>query len=216
MFLLVGWLILVVGTMVAGEHRASLGDFDSAVRSGRVQEVDVVGAMRATGWTGYVTVELRWRDGLMRQVSEITQVSEAQGAQAAPGTASSRVAVGDVGAYLAKAYPGLRVRDGGASTASMRWGGPLGTWVPAWITLGALALVLAAIMMAGWSDEPWRATRWGWFWLLFSPFGFFVVPLFALFSGPTPAFSRRPGARLRGGWAFLLSVVLGGLWQSAG
>ena len=56
---------------------------------------------------------------------------------------------------------------------------------------------------------PERATRWAWFWLQWNPVG---VLAFLLLSGPVPGVpAPRPGARrLTGGWAFLLSLLLGG------
>jgi hypothetical protein len=68
-----------------------------------------------------------------------------------------------------------------------------------------LFLVGFALLVAG--PQPWRATRWAWFWLLFPPVGSVV---FVLLSGPTPGIPgpRDPHRRLTGGWAFLLSLPL--------
>lgn len=55
--------------------------------------------------------------------------------------------------------------------------------------------------------QPWRATRWAWFWLSAPPVGLLA---FVVLSGPTPGLgiTRPVGRRLTGGWALLISVVL--------
>ena len=83
-----------------------------------------------------------------------------------------------------------------------------GLRVPAW--LGALALVSAAVSLFSLvrGPEPWRATRWAWFWLMSNPLG---LSAYLLLAGPTPGIARPSpgGSRLRGGWAFLISSVIG-------
>ena len=77
---------------------------------------------------------------------------------------------------------------------------------------GAAALPVVVLNVAGLlllvgGPQPWRATRWGWFWLCFVPGG----PLVYLArSGPTPGL-RPPApddALLTGGRALLAAVVL--------
>jgi hypothetical protein len=72
---------------------------------------------------------------------------------------------------------------------------PLGLW---WLIL----------LTAG--PQPWRATRWAWFWLSGSVVGAIA---FVLLSGPLPRVRgpRRPERRLTGGWALLIGVVLAGI-----
>lgn len=80
--------------------------------------------------------------------------------------------------------------------------------VPAWLGATVLAVVLAVLLTVGHGPQPWRATRWAWFWLAFSPLGQLG---FLLLSGPTPGVSapRRPQRGLTGGKGFLLSLLLG-------
>jgi hypothetical protein len=82
--------------------------------------------------------------------------------------------------------------------------------VPTGVVAAALLLTLCGVGLLVAGPEPWRATRWAWFWLvLTSPF---VSVLFLLLSGPTVAVPgpRNPRRRLTGGWAFLLSLPLMG------
>lgn len=76
--------------------------------------------------------------------------------------------------------------------------------------LTVLPLVLAWLttmwlLVSG--PEPYRATRWAWFWLSAPPMGLLA---FVVLSGPTPGLGvRRPvDRRLRGGWAFVLGLLL--------
>jgi hypothetical protein len=86
----------------------------------------------------------------------------------------------------------------------------LGWRLPNWLGLAAFALVLGGLASLVGGPQPWRATRWAWFWLVLTPVGSIA---FVLFSGPTPLLPtpRDPTRRLTGGWAFLLSIPLGAL-----
>jgi hypothetical protein len=106
--------------------------------------------------------------------------------------------------------PRLRVPDsvfvvphGGESSY-----GQIGQWhvpdlaIALWlcISVGTIALLIVG-------REPWRATRWAWFWLLWPapPLGALA---FLLLGGST--WQRppvRPARRLTGGWALLISLV---------
>ncbi|RHW25914.1 hypothetical protein D0Z08_16365 [Nocardioides immobilis] len=76
-----------------------------------------------------------------------------------------------------------------------------------WLMAGLFVMTIGMLGAAG---EPWRATRWAWFWLILMlpPF---ACPAYLLFGGPAGlARPKRPEARLTGGWAFLLAILLGG------
>ena len=91
----------------------------------------------------------------------------------------------------------------------------LGWVAPDWTGLARLFLVIGTLAHLVLGPQPWRATRWAWFWLfgVLSPLGMIA---FLVLSGPTPGVrTPRSGARrLTGGWAFLLALVLGSvsLW----
>jgi len=84
------------------------------------------------------------------------------------------------------------------------------------ISLNLLGLVwFAALLVLIGGARPRLATKWAWFWL-----GLAIPVLFAVYLvlEPVPVWRRAPMApsagKLTGGWAFLLALVLGGLWQS--
>ncbi|GAB2578846.1 hypothetical protein [Microlunatus antarcticus] len=81
-----------------------------------------------------------------------------------------------------------------------------GMEVPPWLLVVALVYVFLSFVCLVCGPEPWRATRWAWFWLGNNPIGALA---FLLLSGPMPGVGRpspyRP--RLRGGWAFIIGSV---------
>lgn len=90
-----------------------------------------------------------------------------------------------------------------------------------WVLLvGWVALVVAAAWLLVNGPQPWRATRWAWFWTfgLATPLG---IVFYLVLGGPTSlSHPPRPGReRLTGVLAFLLTAVVSGLlgaaWASA-
>jgi hypothetical protein len=70
-------------------------------------------------------------------------------------------------------------------------------------------VALSAFVLLVVGPQPWRATRWAWFWLLWTapPLG---ILAFLLLGGSTRLWPpARAEARLTGGWAFLLTILLG-------
>lgn len=81
---------------------------------------------------------------------------------------------------------------------------------PAWlVALAVSVMVLLVVLLTG-GTYPRLATRWAWFWLMWSAWPFAVA---FLVLEPTPLGSRgdvvRPARRLTGGWAYLLSLLIG-------
>jgi len=193
--LVVAWLLVAAGALAFGEQASSRGTLDEGLRSGRVEEVRVTGH------------EVHWRDGMVRRWYEVRQVRD--GASLPGG--DLRTGNGKLAAELAQAYPDVRVVR--VERASSRtW---LGDWrVPGWVAPLVLVATVPAFFLLVKGPQPWRATRWAWFWLLSTPVG---MVAFLLLSGPTaplPA-PHDPRRRLTGGWAFLLAGLLGaglGAW----
>ena len=205
--LLACWLIAAGATILTGERSSSWATVQKLVATGQVKTVRVVAELPARG-TGYSLVEVHWRHGPMRYQAEVMQVR----GRGRPGPEAARQGATPVlheapSRRLSRLQPGLQVkRDQGRSNS----GQLLGWLVPSWLALFAAALFFTglALLIAG--PQPWRATRWAWFWLQVPPVGGIV---FLLASGPTPGVPdpRSRTRRLSGGWAFLLSLPLMGM-----
>jgi hypothetical protein len=204
--LVLGWLLVVVAAALVGERTSSWGDVQGLVASGQVQQVRVSGGLPEEG-TGYGLAEIHWRHGPLRYTAQVVQVRGRvpQGATSGLGAPIVRTSPAD---RLAALQPGLHVmRDQRLSS-----GGPVLGWqVPSLVAIAAFLLVMVGLGVLVSGPEPWRATRWAWFWLLLTPPVISVV--FLVLSGPTVGVPhpRSPHRRLTGGWGFLLFVLLGGL-----
>jgi hypothetical protein len=202
--LVVGWLVLAAATAMTGERSASWNDVRAQVATGEIDAVRVSGEM-PTGSTGFSTVQVRWQDGPFRYRTEVVQV---RGRQERPSESRDGVPVlrTTPSAKLLALQPGLQVqreqrRQPAAEATVLGWHVPSAlAWPLILLAVGGLAVLVAG-------PAPWRATRWGWFWLMSLPVGSF---LFVLLSGPAPGLPRPrdPRRRLTGGWAFLLAIPL--------
>ncbi|HET6910936.1 MAG TPA: hypothetical protein VFH54_16515, partial [Mycobacteriales bacterium] len=202
--LLLCWVLVVAATVLTGERASSWNEVESLVATGKVDAVRVVGELPERA-TGYGLVEVHWRHGLTGYRARVWQVRGRHG----PGPDSLDEEVSTVlhqppSTRLAALQPDLQVRREQQRSADSRL---LGRMVPHGLGLLAALLFFAGlgVLIAG--PQPWRATRWAWFWLQVPPVGSIV---FLLASGPVPGLRRprRPGRRLTGGWAFLLSIPL--------
>ena len=157
--LVVAWLLIAVAVATLGERTASWAELSGAVATGAVDKVRVVGALPA-GSTGYALVDVHWRSGLWRHVTEVAQTRGA----GAPSKHSlkfdegvSEVLRADPGAQLTRLRPGLDV----ARDASRPPRSTLAGWeAPGWLGIAAFGAIVVgfAALVAG--PEPWRATRW--------------------------------------------------------
>lgn len=205
--LVVSWVALTLVALLAGEREATLSDLEGAVVSGEVREVEVAGGLEE-GDRGSASVQVRWDRGLLTYTTALVEErplpSGPSGSSGAPGADGDPV-VADVEARLRDLQPDLRVTRTG-------WTGPgssvLGWGLPAWAGLLHLGVLLGTLFSLTGSPQPWRATRWAWFWLLFlvPPIG---VPAYLLLAGPTPPVPAPSGTRRRltGGRGFLLGIV---------
>jgi hypothetical protein len=198
------WLLVVVALPLAGERSASWNDVQAAVGDGAVHTVRVSGEL-GPGTSGYGTVEIHWRDGLLRRVTTVVQV-RGQGERPGESTLEDASAVLHTApsTRLAALQPGLSVRR----DDDLPGGGRLFGWaVPAVVGMVAFFLLVVGFGLLVTGPQPWRATRWAWFWLLASPVGAIA---FLLLSGRTPGLPTPKDLtrRLTGGWAFLLALAL--------
>ncbi|MBB6629245.1 hypothetical protein H5V45_18100 [Nocardioides sp. KIGAM211] len=206
----VGWLVFGAGYAVTVEHPGSYDDLVSRVSAGDVQQVTVRGDAYDEAGGGRTTVEVAWRDGVLRRVATVLQVPPARLARG-PVTPPSGTSVvsGKVITQLTGLQPGLDVTRAEQVHRSgwTIFGLPMTSWWR-WVGLG-LALATLWLLVSG--PEPWRGTRWAWFWLMFlgSPVG---LAAFLVLAGPP--LSPRSHRRITGGWAFLLALLIGSVTQS--
>lgn len=201
--LLVGWLIVVVATVVTGERSASWDEVRTLVATGDVDTVRVVGELPARA-TGYSVVEVHWRHGLMRYTADVVHVRGRSGTPRAATDGSTPVVHAAPSGRLRALQPNLRVTQDQQRSDGGRL---LGWQVTSSLGLVAVLLVFVGLGVLVAGPQPWRATRWAWFWLLMPPVGAIA---FLLASGPVLRLPgpRDPHQRLTGGWAFLLSLPL--------
>ncbi|WP_028644829.1 hypothetical protein [Nocardioides sp. URHA0020] len=202
--LVVTSLVLLGTLLVAGERPTSYAELRAAVAAGRVDRVDLEGGLHGDV-EGFAGVTVHWRDGLVGRVTTVTEATSRRDARDVGVT--EPVVVGRVDEQLRALDPGLRTTRSGRQSD-----GELGPWrVPAWMVSASIVLFAGALGLLIVGREPWRATRWAWFWLIGG------VPIvgalaFLLLGGSTGLMSpARPERRLTGGWSFLLTALLHGV-----
>ncbi|MEO7753497.1 MAG: hypothetical protein ABIS35_08800 [Terracoccus sp.] len=203
-------LLLAVLLPLVGTQPGSLADLRAAIGHGSVSEVTVTGVLRE-GSVGYGTAHVVWVENGRTHATDVLQVSDGEvSTQDAVGT-DDRV-VGDVRDHIA-ALPGAgSVRMTSDERPRESHGSFFGWEVPVWFGSAVFAVWLLTVALLSTVDEPRRATRWAWLWVLLSPFAVVGVPAFLVLgyaspSSPSPA----RGRRLTGGWAFVLLSVLSGI-----
>jgi len=205
------WLVVAVSVGLAGEKRSDLWNLESAIASGSVTEVEIVGLSPDSLLQGEETVFLKWHGTVLSRFAEVT-VDNNRVDPRGPGD-GARI-VGDPAAYLTSLAPGY-VRNNAPGfevtyselTSSSEWRGWRG---PGWAATLGLAAWFGTFLLAGSGPEPWRATRWAWMWLtlLGGPIGCLA---YLLLGGPLGLLRPHPGhRRLTGGWALLLSLMFFG------
>jgi hypothetical protein len=200
--LLVGWVVVLASAVLVGERETSHVDLEKAIAAGDVSEIEVAGGLDKHG-NGFTTVELRWRDGFVRRYAEVREVGRGAGRAEPP-----RVRAGYAD-RLAEAYPDLRVERVGDPELRGFEAGVVGYRLPGWSASALLVVTLGSLLLLICGPQPWRATKWAWFWItgLAAPLGQLA---YLVVGGPTPL-GRRPAAgtrRLAGGWAFLLALLV--------
>ncbi|MCY4728782.1 hypothetical protein NYO98_21050 [Nocardioides sp. STR2] len=203
------FLSAVVLALAAGEKGSDLGRLQEGVARGAVEQVEVEGLLPGgVSWMGEQPVTLHWTDGVGRytEVLVINGVDPHEDT----GNAGRPYVLEDPAQMLKTLDPDVDVTYVGRPGEVWTLGGWRVPGAAGWIAVVAAA---ATVLLLIGGPQPWRATRWAWFWLVAAsgPVGMLA---YLLLGGPLgllrPA-ARRP--RLAGGWAFVLaSLVLGG-WR---
>lgn len=197
--------VVYVSAVLLGEREVDVSDLRQAIGDGDVSEVRTSEGLPDDA-IGYGGVTIRWREHGIAYVTTVTQASSERQARKAR-RAAEEVVVGDVADWLHTFGREVTVTGPTSTHYSGIRTTIVGFDAPGWLALVGLGAVCATLLLVG-AREPWRATRWGWAWLvLLTPVG---VPLFLLFGGLTGLLPPRPGTRrLTGGWAFLLATAIG-------
>lgn len=200
------WLIAMVAGYVTHERPATLQDLYASAAAGEVVSLHLIGGLPPGAESGEAQLEMHWRTGSAPWVATIRVVRSGGDGQmvVSPGEGFT---TDDVAREVAARDPAVRVVQTDFPSGVHFAPAIFGWSVPMWVAslMFGVGVVSLYVLIAG--PEPWRATRWAWFWLSGFPF---ALILFLVLSGPTPALPapRNPTRRLTGGWAFLLSLVL--------
>jgi len=214
--LLAGWVLLISSTLLSAERGSSLPSLQEAARNGDVSVVHTAGGLGPRE-RGVATLELTWRDGLFRYWAEVREARPFDGAAAArpgdsvvtrvDGTQAPRVRAGVV--ERLEEYRDLRVEEDGEEAPNDLYGDIYGWRLPAWAVMLTAALTVGGWVLLICGPQPWRATRWAWFWL--SGIGTPIGQLAYLILGGPASFGTPPRdyeRGLTGGWAFLFACVV--------
>lgn len=208
---LVGLLLGVVALVTAalaltmGEKRSDLGALQGGVVRGQITHVDVEGLPQGGSWRGESPVTLHW-SGAVDRYAEVLVVRGVQ-PRGTTGNAGLPYVVGDPAEMLLALDPDVdvtHVERRGEEWTVAEWRVPM--------VAGLLGVVVSAatmLLVVG-GPQPWRATRWAWFWLVLAlgPLGLLA---YLLLGGPLGLWRPADGSRrLTGGWAFLIAMVLFG------
>jgi hypothetical protein len=198
LLLIAGWLLLAAGAVGLGERTASFQELETRVATGEVHEVTVVGDTLEPASQGYATVEVHWREGLVRHVATLITAQPRRAAPNRNARDGATVITGNVADRLRASQPGLRVESADGYPSSTSY---LGLRVPTWVIWVGFGLSLVTLCL-----------------LVLGPLGpGFPLGMiaFLVLSGPAPLPPpRRTSRRFTGGWAFLLMLVLSNLGRA--
>jgi hypothetical protein len=209
----VAWVLLVlsvallVWTLVFGQRAATLSELENAVATGSTTHVRVTPGLEP-GARGHATVQVQWRTRLFSHTTAVVEASpRGKGRAAAQEDGVTGLIGQDLRTHLTAINPDVEVEEVGYSY------GPAANWlwwrISGWpvVVLIFTWLFTFTLMVSG--PDPWRATKWAWFWLMISVLGPVALIVYLVVGGPTglaPA-PRRGARRLTGGWAFLVMVL---------
>lgn len=207
--LLAATVVLTGAWIVLGQQESSYRDLRVAVADGDVDEVTVYGV--TAPYRGRIQLEVEWRSGPLGVFAHVADVTEQHPQRTT--VRRGQVVVEDVGADLLARDPDLTVERRNEMAPRLNTSA-YGRPVPVWVAVGGLVVGFAVLLVLIGGPQPFRATRWAWFWIIGAvpPVG---VIAFLLLGGATRVLPpRRPEDRLTGGWAFLLALVLNSAAQT--
>lgn len=205
LLLAVLWLACAAAMVLVGERRSDLDSLTSALRSGEVAQVEVVGLPHDPDWRGRTTLTLRWQGRVLQRYADVSLDRRRHASGDAVVGASI---VGDPVTYLQSLGESVEVTRSDRTTGTRTdWRGWRG---PGWLGLLGIVALFATFLLATSGPEPWRATRWAWGWLVLlgGPLGALG---YLLLGGPLGVLRPRDlSRRLAGFWGFVLAVALAG------
>lgn len=210
--LLVVYVGLWLATLVTGTLQASYDRLNADLRLGEARSVQLVidgfdqPAPRGDFREHRSVV---WQDGLLRRQATLVWVDSGPERTLPNG---NRVVRTEPGAWLAERYgvPVDRVEASSQQQFRAWRGGPF-FYFGDLLGLAHVSALIFLFVFLVMSPQPWRATRWAWFWMVFvSPLAMLA---FLTFGGRTPGIRppADPRRRINGWWGFLIGLVLPGI-----
>ncbi|QIK67164.1 hypothetical protein G7072_13160 [Nocardioides sp. HDW12B] len=212
--LLGAWLVVLAAAVLLAERPSSWDRLEGAVARGDVGSVVLRGdlALEGRGWS---VTDVAWREGPFAHHAEVlvARPREAGLRQVRRGSfpEATLVTSQDVSTLLADLDPDLRVETAPWSGSGATFEAFPGWRLKGWVVGLAFGTFVATVVLLVLGPPTRRATPWAWFWLLTTPFLPLVAVALLVLGYRTPFLPPgRDGRRgLTGGWAFLLSLVLG-------
>lgn len=202
------WIFVMTVGVSVGSYDSQLRDLESDLAAGRVTSVMVTPGM-PRGAEGETTQSVFWRAGLLNHRADVSMIIPGTDNWASDDGMETRSGY-DIAEQIAAEHPTVRIER---IPELLSYAEVFGFQVPFWVLWFALAGAVGTLMVLVSGPQPWRATRWAWFWILSTGIG---PPLFLLLAGPTPPLRspRKQHRKLTGGWAFLTALLIQSLLQS--
>jgi hypothetical protein len=199
--LLICCLALLATGLVVGERISTYDELRAAVSAGDVDSITVTGGM-AEGYRGRQGVTVHWRDGVFLYQAPVIEQHPLRRTTTRHGVPIVYSVEDDL-AVRADVSIERRPHEQPVYNELRGWR------LPRWTSAATFFVGLTGLLLLISGPQPRRATRWAWFWLMGTvpPIGFLAFLLLSGLLSPRPRVDLGP--RLTGGWAFLLSILLG-------